>query len=103
MAGAFMVLIIGIPLLIVFVSLSMLVEQSVKEVHSDYINSGLTSTHDQVRIIQDMKENNVDLHGVTNLGALFHHVDNVRLLYQEQDKDIPDWYSEKYKSKLKSQ
>lgn len=80
-------------------------ERLTKEASSDayYLSIGLSSTEDQIRIVQDMKENEIPLTKVHSLGSLFCHVDNIRLLYQDQGKTLPDWFHEKYKSKLKSQ
>ena len=64
--------------------------------YDDNNGCALTSTEDRIRILENMK---TDLGIISkknfNIG-LFHHVDNIRNIYAENNMKCPEWFVEKY-------
>ena len=62
----------------------------------------LYDVHDQHRINEDMKKDLpscVYKHytcGRNGFNGIFHHVDNIRYVYNESGLSVPEWFKEKY-------
>lgn len=63
----------------------------------------LTITWDRINILMDMKKDlsdNIFLEYTKSPRSLFTHVDNIRYVYNQDNKMVPTWYRKKYGHKF---
>ena len=71
-------------------------EEQIKQILNQPITS-LSNQDHQIRILEDVKKDiTPEEQKLVDTDALFHHVDNVRHLYELVGKTVPHWYVKQY-------